>query len=125
MSLVNALSFLTGIIAVSVCGLTLVLVRRSRQRQGPDHRSADRLTEIRVNNKKAAQSMQWGLPVRHRYVPDDYEFPVICATCGHEILPDAYFFEIPILNGAPGAVLAICLQCDSRSPYDQLEVRGA
>jgi hypothetical protein len=70
--------------------------------------------------------MQWERPIRHRYDPEEFESPLHCVTCGHPILPKAEFWEIPVLNDErPEALLAVCLQCDSRSPYDQLEDENA
>lgn len=64
----------------------------------------------------------FGKPVRHRYDPEEFEAPLECVTCHLPILPKAEFWEIPILNDErPDALLAVCLQCDSRSPYDKLE----
>lgn len=65
----------------------------------------------------------FGKPVRHRYDPREFESDLTCVTCHQPILPEAEFWEIPILNDArpDDAMLAVCLQCDSRSPYDKLE----
>lgn len=64
----------------------------------------------------------FGMPARHRYDPEGYERPLKCVTCHQPILRQAEFWEVPILNDErPEAMLAVCLQCDSRSPYDKLE----
>lgn len=65
----------------------------------------------------------FGKPIRHRYDPEEFESTLNCITCKQSILPQAEFWEIPILNDErpDEAMLAVCLQCDSRSPYDKLE----
>lgn len=64
----------------------------------------------------------YGRPIRHRYDPEEFTESLSCLTCAQPILPQAEFWEVPLLNQGPDVLIAICLQCDSRSPYDKLEI---
>jgi hypothetical protein len=97
----------------------VVIIQEHRSRRFRRLMSQTKATEV------PRLPLVFDLPHRHRYDPSQFEHPLTCVTCDQPILDGAYFFEIPILNGKPNAMLAVCLQCDSRSPYDKLEAEDA
>lgn len=107
-----------GVVFLTIIGVVLLTNRRDRKgpQTAPEPPKPSETTDI-----IAPLPLLFGRPIRHRYDPEEYETPLDCVTCQQAILPQAEFWEIPILNDDPEAMLAVCLQCDSRSPYDKLE----
>lgn len=113
-------------VATVLCGVFLVLIGivfvHTREGRSAPQRVPEPPGPLEVTDVIAGLPLLYGRPVRHRYDPDGFEHPLSCFTCEQPILPQAEFWEIPILNDEwPEAMIAICLQCDSRSPYDKLE----
>lgn len=57
----------------------------------------------------------WGKSVRRRYVPEQYDGPISCLTCGKGLIPGQHFWETPLIDRATqrptGRNFQTCFSC--------------